>query len=357
MATVIPALLTRAETGEIEALAELDANGLPAGPNEALPEYLERLRGLQARLLEAEEALETTGVYRCAGLRLRRARRVSAETLRQCTGATLELYKFQIDWVPAFYINPSFSWLFGGCAYYSHPDTFALMIIRRSFARRRKWFIYDRNEILAHEMCHVARLALGSSAYEERIAYRVSESAFRRRFGGVFESPRDSFSLLGSTLLLLGAQLARMFLIPALPIWPFWFLVGGVVAFLLGRDRQRHRVMRQAEENLVRLLTVDDAAESKVGEPRLEVERSGVLADANGGEGETAAATESDGTGEGRHDAKLEAIDAVAILFRCTDREIATIAGLSNPRELQAWLTAREKKELRWQVTTHRFLR
>ncbi len=299
-------LLARAGQGEPMVLQQLDAMGLLLGPGEKLEAYLARLNCLQQRIGEMEEALRESGEYTCEDLRLRSEDRISRELLVECTAATREAYAIEIDWVPAFFINPAFSWLFGGCAYYFYPDMFALMIVRRAFARQRKWFIYDRNEILAHEMCHVARLSFASRAYEERFAYRISESRFRRRFGGVFESPTDSFLLLGSTLLLLVAQTVQTTMVSSLPIWPFWSIVGGVVAFLLGRDRQRHRILAEAEKNLTPLLEPGQSSQP--------------------------------------------------VMFRCTDQEIGQLAEINRVGDVRQWLRQRAATELRWQVIVQRFM-
>ncbi len=299
-----PPLLTRAEEGDSQALAELDSGGLPVAPGEDLAAYAERLRGLFKRLEAMEKTLAEAGEFVCEDLRLRAEDRIPVDLLRQSTQPTLTRYGCQADWVPGFFVNPSFSWLFGGCAYYFYPEMFALMIVRRTFARHRKWFIYDRQEILAHEMCHVDRLCYLSSAYEERFAYRISESGFRRRFGGVFESPRDSFLLLGSTLALLAAQVVRTMFWWGLPIWPFWLGIAGVFGFLAGRDRIRHRTLRRAENNLAQV------------KPKAWLD---------------------------------------AILFRCTDREVEELARLKDQPDCRLWLERKVEGELRWRVIADRF--
>ncbi len=299
-------LLSRAEANDQAALLELDRQGLPAAPEETLTDYIKRIRQLQERIIAMQEAFAANGEYECEGLKMRAEDQVPVDLLRESTASTLENYDFQIDWVPAFFINPSFSWLFGGCAYYFYPETFALMIIRRSFARKRRWFIYDRDEILAHEMCHVARLAFFSRAYEERFAYAISASGFRRRFGGVFESPADSCLLLGSTFVLLGGQISQTLWFPGLAMWPFWALVGGAAAFLMGRDRQRRRTLKRAQGNLQNL--------------------------------------------------SLSRKQAMSVLFRCADDEIAVIAAFREADELCHWLRQKVQLEIRWRVTAARFM-
>lgn len=302
---ILGELIETAEKGEEESLIALDAIGLPFAPGEKLPDYIKRLHCLQKRLQDFTAKLENEEEYQMEDLTLRKEDRIPVDLLRRCTEVTKQKYGFQIDWVPAFFINPSFSWLFGGCAYYDNQNIFALMIIRKSFAKREKWFIYRRSEILAHEMCHVARLSLQSTDYEERFAYRISESRFRRRLGGVFESPRDSFLLLGSTLLLLAGQCWRVGFAQNMPIWPFWSLVGGVFAFLFTRDARRHRTLRRAMKNLESLRTE----------------------------------TWSE-----------------AVLFRCSDQEIKEIAAFKNKDELNDWI--KDKKDSagwRWRIIEKRF--
>ena len=297
--------IPRPDDGEadLEALATLDANGLFMAPRESEKDYLKRLHQFAERMHDFNNKLETGDGYLLDDLKLRPKLSVTDELMEVCANRTEEHYAFRAEWVPAFYINPKFSWLFGGCAYYSMPDMFTVVILRKSFRNRRKWLFYDRREILSHEMCHAARMATGSRVFEERLAYRVSDSGFRKRFGGLLHSPFDTLAILGSTFLLLGVQMLKTFIAPGVPILPFWMLVIGVAAFMLGRDRHCHRALTRAIGNLENV-------------------------------------TEHPAT----------------VAFRCSDAEIEQISRFENAEELRGWIQNACEHDRRWQVIAHRFI-
>lgn len=107
-----------------------------------------------------------------------------------------ELYGTCPSWVPAYTDNQGLPLLTGGMAVQIWekeditPKTwFQLKAVYRD---RSKWLIYERSEIISHEMCHVARLHLNSTRYEETIAYGVSSSKLRKKLGGALLTPRDN---------------------------------------------------------------------------------------------------------------------------------------------------------------------
>ncbi len=54
-----------------------------------------------------------------------------------------------------------------------------------------------RQELLAHELCHIARIALDSTLYEETFAYQVSPSPLRR----LWDAIKEFFAWLFKTIL------------------------------------------------------------------------------------------------------------------------------------------------------------
>jgi len=301
--SIVPAeLWPRLEQGELESLIACDRRGLLIGANETAAQFVARLQCLQANIAELETALASDGSYRLENLLLASTARIGHELFAEVENDTRSLYDFAVDWVPGFFVDPGFGWLFGGAAFYFYPDFFALFIIRRSFRNKPKWLIYRRSELLAHELCHIARIALESSVYEETFAYAVSSSAFRRHFGGMFHRPTDSLLLLCSTLLLLLAQVSQLFVLNWLPIWPFWSAVVGIVVYLIARHLLCARRLRKAKANL----------------------------------------------GGDEHSA--------AVLFRCTDREIATLAACADADAARQWMQQQAQTSLRWQVISARFL-
>lgn len=296
-------ILARAAAGDPATLAALDARGLLAGPGEALADYAARLRQLAARLSQLEADLATTGRFRLEDVEVRADARIDPALYAEAGDVTERLFGFRIDWVPGFYIDPRCAWLFGGCAYSFFPEFFVLFIIRKAFATRDRWFLYTRRELLAHELTHVSRFALYHEQFEERIAYLTSESAFRRSTGGLFRVPRDSFLLLGSTMLLLLAQVLQLTALPWLPVPLFWAGVGGVCLWLGLRHAHAGRLFRRARAAL-----------------------AGPFGDR-----------------------------ATAVLCRCSRDDIRALAGLATPAAVHAWLTERARTEWRWELIRARF--
>jgi hypothetical protein len=291
-------LINRAQQGELAALLELDASGLLLGAEETPTQYAERLRALKHNLERLEGELRQQRTYVVEGIAVRAGWRIPAELFAEAHDDTERLYGFRLHWVPGFFIDPRFSLLFGGCAFYFYPDFFALFIIRRAFATRSRWLIYSRRELLAHELCHVARVALGSRRYEEVFAYQTSTSAFRRLAGSIFRGQAEALWLMGSTLGLVVAQALRTFVLPWWPVWPFWGLVAGVVLWLTAHLALLRRTWSAALEHAHWAVP-----------------------------------------GQG-----------LRLLFRCTDAEADELAGLASPEAARDWLERRCQADLRWRV-------
>ena len=237
--------------GDLDFLAGLDARGLILGIDETPSAFAMRLERFRVNLDELERELAANGHVNLEGLRLRADERIATEIFGEAAAETQRLYAFAADWVPGFYINPRFSWLFGGCAFTDFTDFFALFIIRKAFATQSHWLVYSRRELLAHELCHVARIALYGGRFEERFAYQTAETRFRRSFGCIFRTAADTFLLLASTLLLLLAQSLQVFWLTALPIWPFWLLLLAAVGYLGERHRRSGAEFARAQANLM----------------------------------------------------------------------------------------------------------
>jgi hypothetical protein len=296
--------LARAAAGDLDALAELDARGFLAGAGETPAEYVARLRQFASRSEQLDRDLAAQGEVTLEDVTVQAAARIDPALYQEAGDITERLFRFRIDWVPGFYIDPRCAWLFGGCAFSFFPEFFALFIIRRSFATQARWFLYNRRELLAHELTHVARFALFHEQFEERFAYLTAESAFRRASGGIFRAPRDSFVLLGSSLLLLLAQLLQLSLLPALPMWLFWLGVLAAVAWLAARHLHAGRLFRRAAQALA---------------------------------------------------PAFPAAPVTALLCRCTRDEILALAALRAEADAAAWVEARAATDWRWRLLRHRF--
>lgn len=296
-------ILAKAGTGDLPTLVDFDARGLFIGPGETPPTFAKRLAVLRGHFEDMEEELTRTGKCVVEDVAVDAAARIDPQFFAEAGEITDAHYAFRIDWVPGFYLNPKMAWLFGGCAFSYYPDFFVFFIIRQVFAKQAHWLFYERRELLSHELCHVARIALQSQIYEERCAYQTSATGFRRHLGSVFRTQTDSFLLLGSTLLLLFAQVLQTVLFPRLPVFLFWGVVAGVFLYLLGRHALSGRRFSLALRALALVF------------------------------GERAR----------------------AVLFRCTDAEVLELARLRDATAASAWLAARADAEWRWKIITARF--
>ena len=293
--------LQQAANGSIDILAAYDASGLLLGADETAADFAKRIRLFQTNVQKMEDNLRKDGKYDAEGIVVTPDDRIPTTLFKKIAEHTKQLYRFEIDWVPGFFIDPSFSLLFGGCAFCSYPDFFTMFIIRRSFKTQEKWLIYNRDELLAHELCHVARIALLSEEFEETFAYQTSASSFRKLIGGIFRKQTDSFLFLGVTFVLLFAQILRTQWLQTMPIWPFWSLVGLVFAWLLIRHAFHCRRLSVAQRHIAELFGKENA---------------------------------------------------LPVLFRCTDDELHRFAA-TEPQPLKSWIA--EQTSLRWQVIRKRF--
>ncbi|SPN73885.1 hypothetical protein C10C_0741 [Chlamydia serpentis] len=80
--------------------------------------------------------------------------------------------------------------------------------IRKHLLKASRWLgIYSRDEVLAHEAVHAARMKFYEPIFEEVLAYRTSRWGWRRFFGPLFRSPGESYLFLFFTILGLGISL------------------------------------------------------------------------------------------------------------------------------------------------------
>lgn len=72
-----------------------------------------------------------------------------------------------------------------------------LIQLHPSFARKKSLLgLYDRDELLTHELAHAARAGFDEPKFEEILAYRSSKSALRRFIGPLFASTSEGLGLM-----------------------------------------------------------------------------------------------------------------------------------------------------------------
>ncbi len=285
---------------------ELDSHGLIAAPGETLEAFAARIDELlrtRARfdLCTEDDRGGSESLEAEIGFKVGTVEPIGTEIVAEAADKTEKLFGFRADWVPAFFPTRGLGLLWGGCTVITDSG-FPVFFLRRGFRSKPKWFIYRRDELLAHELCHAVRGCLEDEPYEEHFAYMTSDSAFRRWTGNCFRREWDAIAFLIPVVLLLVAQIVVYSGLLRLPIWPFWILAFAFPVFLIARnipDRRRFF-----------------AARSKL-------EKNGFA-------------------------------NPDAAMFRMTADEIRTLARTPDS-EIQQYLENKSNTELRWQILIHRF--
>ena len=287
-------------------LAEADSNGFIMAPGENISDYRKRLFDMGNSYSEIEKDIQNTKDYNIFGeFVLNTEKRINTEILDEAAELTRKYYDFSINWVPGFFLSKSLGFLWGGCAISFPENQVSVFIIRANFAEKKRWLFYRRDELLAHELCHVARMPVKDRTFEELFAYRLSPSRLRRYMGNCFRHDYDAVLFIVPIFLLLAAQVSRLFfnLERKIPILPFWITAAAYPLFLLLRNHFNRNVFFRAKRNL-----------EKVGISK-----------------------------------------PLPILFRAAVDELGKISELKNPDELKKWLDGKSESELRWKVMKFRF--
>ena len=302
-------VLQRIRQEDLDTLVDLDRRGLTPAPNEDGDAFAARLQRLAERLSQWEDDLRTAGRTSLEGITLKREDAIPAELLAASGKRTKGLYGFQCDWVPGYFCSPSHSWLFGGCTFSAPPDLFTVFIISQKLRTKKRHLFYDRDEILSHELCHVARTGLQATEFEEHFAYQTSTGAFRRNWGGIMHSQWDSFLFLALCLLLPIGQLVLPQFAPSLPLWLNWIPLLAALAFFVLRHLRSRRHFQKALQTLQKYACHGDEQKARI------------------------------------------------LLFHATDQEIHVLAklyGKANGETLFHQTLDSFPKDLRWKVAFHR---
>jgi len=291
------------EDTSLENLIRLDERGFFPAPGEDESAFLASVRRLVVAYGELESGLASgEPLDEAVGFRIGEGIPIGPEVMNEAAEETREQFDFEIDWVPGYFLSRGLGFLWGGCTIVTDTDL-ALFFIRRDFRERKKWFLYSRRELLAHELCHVARNRLNDPEFEEHFAYMTSTSPLRRLLGNCFRSSFDAFLFLIPILILLIAQALTCFEILILPQFPFWLIALSGPGWLVFRNHLTRKRYDRAEENL---------RQAGVARPR-------------------------------------------SVLFRAAREEILSISR-SNPVEVRTRMREFAEKDLRWRIIAARFL-
>ena len=287
----------------LERYAALDAAGFLPGAGEDAIDFEARVSAITDAHREFEEELAAKREVTVFGeFLLKGSERIPEEIIAEADELTEQLYDFRTVHVPGFFLSRDIGPLWGGCMISDTELPFSFFLIRSAFRKRPRWFLYNRKELLAHELCHSMRQPLRDVPLEEFFAYRTSPSRFRRYLGNCFIRDYDALLFVIPVFVLLGAVMVQSFWLPQFPAWPFWIVALSYPAYLLYRNARARRWVFKAAE-VLRGFGVEKP---------------------------------------------------MAVLFRSTTQEIRELGKLKSRESFRAYIA--EKKELRWQIIRRRFL-
>ena len=168
---------------------------------------------------------ETEGEFK---ERVRMLKTSKAEDLGGPHALLKGLFGCEPDWVPVLYGNKGLS-LWEGAATWIEKGSVRIQL-KKGFKKGVYLGLYRRDEVLAHELVHLARMAFDEPKFEEMFAYLTAKSKLRRLFGALFRRPFESTLFVVTAFLPLGALAfgsAEWFpILWSLPLLYFSFLAG-----------------------------------------------------------------------------------------------------------------------------------
>ena len=176
------------------------------------------------------------------------------------------LYAIRPNWIPFFFSNYRLPFWQGGCAWIFQQSedspVSAFFQLRQAFRDSPTYLkIYHRDELIAHELSHVGRMAFEEPRYEELLAYRTALSPFRKYWGPLFTTPAQSgiFALL--LLLIVMADLLTLLFQPEIypavqwiKVFPLLWL-GWLTYDLIDRQNRFKKCLKKLPEQILYRLT------------------------------------------------------------------------------------------------------
>ncbi len=184
------------------------------------------------------------------------------EALERC-GA---LWGIWPDWAFLFYSKVGLSFWHAGATLIWQEEGLSLPAIQLHpvFARQERYLgMYDREELVVHELVHAGRAAFNEHRFEEFFAYKGSTIVARRFLGPVLHSAWEAWLYLASWVV----PFVIEYFVVALGserLWR-WGLLSylfpvGITLFALGRLIWRHRTFRRALSSLQTLFHEEQRA-------------------------------------------------------------------------------------------------
>lgn len=234
---------------------EWNKQGIIPGPSESEEEFSKRA---QYCLRLREELFSLVGTE----LPFDVSDQASEAILEKAVTKTRELYGIAPKWVPLFFSNYQLSLWQGGCAWIFQLDektpTAAFLQLRSQFRLKEKYLgIYEREELISHELSHVGRMMYQEPQFEEILAYQ-SSTGWRRWLGPIVQSSKESlfFILLLGFIILADLALISLGNDSAYRLFVWIKLIPITIIILaLARLAWRHYRFNKAKRNLEALFS------------------------------------------------------------------------------------------------------
>lgn len=261
-------------------LLDWSAQGLFVAPDDSLERYVER-----AHLLLKASGAQGTEAARAI--------------VRAC-------YEADPLWVEVIFSDKDLALWEAGCTWCGvRCDEPPQIHLRSAFEKKKRFlWLYDRDEILAHEYVHAIRSPLDSTVFEEFFAYYTSIYSgrgyvhyFRALLGPLFGHPREPLFLIASLGALNLLLLLQMWFFDDAFFWEAVSLIVAIPLLFVGRLALRWRSLYRCKKRL----------EAMVG---------------------------------GR---------ALALMVRLTDEEILLFSKLS-VAQIKAWIAEKMESSFRWEL-------
>jgi hypothetical protein len=188
--------------------------------------------------------------------------------LKEVFNHTQACFDIAPDWVPLFFSDYQLRPWQGGCAWIfqitEESPAAALIQLRKHFRYSKHYlYMYNRMELLSHELSHVGRLAFEEPKFEEFFSYSSSKSAFRKWFGPIIQSSFESllFVIILLMILIFDISVITMgsSLLSSFTIWSKVILFSIIAAAAL-RLYWRHRQFNNCFDQLYKLVRCNHKA-------------------------------------------------------------------------------------------------
>lgn len=216
----------------------LNKKGFIPGPGETEDAFLKRVAFLKQASSEQILSFEEP---------------IHQEVWKEAHRLTEDLFDVSTDWVPAFFSNRQLPFWQGAAAWICETEEgvkLPVLQLKTSFKKQKHFGLYRIDEVLAHEALHATRMQFDQPKFEELLAYRTSQSRFRRWFGPLFRTSKESYLFVFLLLVPLSIQVIRLFMEDNLLLQVLFFLPWIAIGWGLLRLYRTQLIFSRCEKKI-----------------------------------------------------------------------------------------------------------